>query len=179
MAKLRMTYKNLKALRKSKEYQAMLVDLVASGVISKSKAEDLLGFNIPANLIGGTESSETDNPIDDPGTGGEGSGSGSVDVDITVPGNTVTLLYLNEDTGEWETAECDLTNDLSDGDIIPFAKNAFSNDSIDAIIYVEPNTSYVEGESSIQEKYIALAPQPETFEPGMLIQVYHSNESPK
>ena len=39
MAKLRMTYKNLKALRKSKEYQALLVDLVRVGVVPKATAE--------------------------------------------------------------------------------------------------------------------------------------------
>ena len=180
MAKLRMTYKNLKALRKSKEYQAMLVDLVASGVISKSKAEDLLGFNIPANLIGGTESSGTDNPIDDNGgSGGEsgGEGSGSVDVDITVPSNTVTMLYLNGDSGSWETAEYTLTNSSSEADILDFAKTEFGNGALNSILYVEANPDYVEGVDDINSKYIALNPQPETIEPGMFATVYYYDEN--
>jgi len=51
MAKLRMTYKNLKALRKSREYQAVLVDLVNESIVPKNTAEALLGYNIPSDLI--------------------------------------------------------------------------------------------------------------------------------
>ena len=168
MAKLRMTYKNLKALRKSKEYQAMLVDLVASGVISKSKAEDLLGFNIPANLIGGTESSGTDNPIDDPETGGEGSGSGSGS------GNTVTLLYYATPKGgpQWLTAEYDLTDDPTGAGILDFAKTEFGNNAINSKLPVELNPEYVEDEADLSTKYTALDPLPDSIEPGMLVWVY-------
>ena len=81
MAKLRMTYKNLKALRKTKEYQALLVDLVANNIVPKSVAENLLGYNIPANLIGGAESGNEEEPtVTEPEAVTPVSSSGSVTV---------------------------------------------------------------------------------------------------
>lgn len=160
MAKLRMTYKNLKALRKSKEYQALLVDLVSVGVVPKATAEGLLGYNIPANLIIDDESSGTDNPITDGGK---------------KPDNTVTLLYFNDkgkENSAWLTAEYDLTDGHTAIDICNFAKAEFSDDSLNTIVFVEENPEYVEGESIIITKYKLLNPQPETIEPGMLIKVY-------
>ena len=67
MAKLRMTYKNLKALRKSKEYQALLVDLVNESIVPKSVAEALLGYNIPSDLIPKISGSDSGNisPVSD------------------------------------------------------------------------------------------------------------------
>ena len=131
MARLRMTYKNLKALRKTKEYQALLVDLVANNIVPKSVAENLLGYNIPANLIGGTEP-DNDNPV-------------------VTPDNTVTLLYFNNGSRDqdpaWETAEYDLTDDPTGDGIITFALDAFSDDNINFLVVVEENAEYVEDTS--------------------------------
>lgn len=164
MAKLRMTYKNLKALRKSKEYQALLVDLVSVGVVPKATAEGLLGYNIPANLITDDKSSGTDNPITD--DNGEGSGSG----------NTVTLLYYATLKGgpKWLTAEYNLTDDTTSEGIITFAKDKFDDDTLNAAFIAEENPEYVEGETSLNNKYIPLNTQPETPEAGMLIVVFVS-----
>lgn len=164
MARLRMTYKNLKALRKTKEYQALLVDLVANNIVPKSVAENLLGYNIPANLIGGAEpdnENENDNPV-------------------VEPTNTVTLLYFdesaNDGVGEWLTAEYDLD---AEEDITEFAQDAFSDDTIANLVVVEEDPEYVEGESPINTKYMTLDPQPEEYEPGMLIKVWAGSDGPK
>lgn len=161
MAKLRMTYKNLKALRKTREYQALLVDLVAINIVPKSAAENLLGYNIPANLIGGSESGSEEEPT------------------VTEPeetGITVTLLYFdaiaNDGAGGWQTAELALeTNVLADETtgIIAAAKTAFTNDTIDSIDVVVENTNYVEGTSGISEKYTEANPQPSELTEGALI----------
>lgn len=155
MAKLRMTYKNLKALRKSREYQALLVDLVNVGVVPKATAEGLLGYNIPANLITDDESSGTDDPINE---GTEGSG-------------TVTLLYYAAAKGGfvWQTKTFTLANDTTEADIIAAAKTAFADSTIDTISFVQLNPEYVEGESELSAKYTALDPQPEAFANGQLI----------
>ncbi|MBR6135612.1 MAG: hypothetical protein IKQ22_03910 [Clostridia bacterium] len=172
MAKLRMTYKNLKALRKSKEYQALLVDLVSVGVVPKATAEGLLGYNIPANLIIDDENSGTDNPITDGGeSGGEGSGTeGSGEQGSA---NKVTLVHLdaaaNDNAGEWETAEYDLTDDPTGTGIIAFAQDAFDNDTLNAVAAAELNPEYTEGESDVASKYIPLNPQPKGLQAGMII----------
>lgn len=156
MAKLRMTYKNLKALRKSKEYQALLVDLVSVGVVPKATAEGLLGYNIPANLITDDKSSGTDDPINE---GTEGSG-------------TVTLLYWDQPANGkpyWESTQYDLTDDPTVAGILAFAKAEFGNATINNLYAAEVNPEYVEGAPNLVNKYISLDPQPETFEPGMLI----------
>lgn len=188
MAKLRMTYKNLKALRKSREYQALLVDLVSVGVVPKATAEGLLGYNIPANLITDNESSGTDDlPIVDPGPDREDPGPDREDLGSGIEqgsdtGNTVTLLYFNEGGREaWETAKYDITNDptiagiVDFAGIVAFAKDAFNDDTINTGVFVEVNPEYVEGTSDLNDKYVPLDPQPQpkTLEPGMLIQVYY------
>lgn len=171
MAKLRMTYKNLKALRKSKEYQALLVDLVSVGVVPKATAEGLLGYNIPANLIIDDESSGTDNPVTDDDEGG----SGSTDKDPVV---TSKVTLLNFDGEEWLTAEYDLTDDPTGEGILTFAKDVFDYDALNTITVVELSPEYVEGETSLNNKYAPLDPQPEILESGMLVGVYYTNAAP-
>ena len=165
-----MTYKNLKALRKSREYQALIVDLVSVGVVPKATAEGLLGYNIPANLITDDENSGTDNPIDDGGGSGGGSGEGS--------SNIVTVLYFdataNDNAGAWRTAEYDLTDDPTGTGIIAFAVTEFDDDTLNGSDYVQIDPAYVEGTSDIYDKYIPVDPQPTAPASGMLIWVYHS-----
>ena len=162
MAKLRMTYKNLKALRKTKEYQALLVDLVANNIVPKSVAENLLGYNIPANLIGGAESGNEEEPT------------------VTEPeeetGVTVTLLYFdataNDNIGEWQTDELTLeTNVLADETegIIAAAKTAFNDNTIDTLEVIEQNANYVEGTNALSAMYVAKDPQPTELTEGALI----------
>lgn len=158
MARCKLTRMSLRNIRKDKQYQCIVIDFVRTGVIGKSKAEELLGYTIPAGLLG---SSTPTTPDDD---------------DEEEPDNTVTLLYYKsaateDDTPEWLTAEYDLTsnaNDIAAG-IIDFAKDAFSDDSLNSCEVAEENPSYVDGDSAVAEKYIPLDPQPVTIEPGMLV----------
>lgn len=161
MSRCKLTNMNLRNIRKSREYQCLLIDLVKTNVIGKSAAEGLLGYTIPAGLLGNTTPAA---PVDDD--------------EEEETSNTVTLLYLkpaaDQDTpAEWLTAEYDLTDDPTGDGIIDFAKDAFNDDTIDATAFVEENSEYVEGESAVAEKYIPLDPQPETIESGMLMKVYH------
>ena len=61
MARCKLTRMSLRNIRKSKEYQCLLIDLVKANVIGKSAAEGLLGYTIPAGLLG------TTTPVDDEG----------------------------------------------------------------------------------------------------------------
>lgn len=130
MAKLRMTYKNLKALRKSKEYQAVIIDLVNADVLSKAKAEALLGYNIPGNLIGETET--TEEPVDDPVP--------PVKVDITVQtaGSGIELgtLHITEDVNKDEIGDFDFsTPELLFNESWFTPSEAFTNDYLNTELY--------------------------------------------
>ena len=163
MSRCKLTNMNLRNIRKSREYQCLLIDLVKANVIGKSAAEGLLGYTIPVGLLGNTTPAT---PVDDDDEGEEETS------------NTVTLLYYvpeaDQDTpAQWLTAEYDLTEDPEGDDIITFARDAFNDNTIDSAPFVEEDPEYVEGESEVADKYIAIDPQPETIEPGMLIKCYY------
>lgn len=54
MARCKLTNMNLRNIRKTREYQCLLIDLVKTGVVGKSAAEGLLGYTIPEGLLGDT-----------------------------------------------------------------------------------------------------------------------------
>ena len=179
MARCKLTNMNLRTIRKSKEYQALLIDLVAVGIVGQSAAEGILGYTIPAGLLGSTVTDDGTEPSGEGESGGEsgGEGSRSVDVDVTVTPK-VTLLYYDTTGGiaSWETAEYDLTNDPTGAGILSFARAEFNDDSLNITFVSEENPEYIEGESTISSKYIRVDPQPDTIESGQLIEVYF--ESP-
>ena len=193
MARCKLTSMNLRTIRKSREYQALLIDLVAMGVVGQSAAEETLGYTIPAGLLSG--STVTDDDDEEQGSGsGSGSGSGTEEQgsgsgtegsgsegssDDT--GITVTLIYVdktaNDGAGEYLTEELVLaTNVLADeaAGIITAAKTAFTDDTINTILIVEQNPEYVEGTSELQAKYDPINPQPTELTEGALIACYHS-----
>ena len=51
MARCKLTRMSLRNIRKDKQYQCIIIDLVKTGVISKSTAEGLLNYTIPAGLL--------------------------------------------------------------------------------------------------------------------------------
>lgn len=53
MARCKLTNMNLRSIRKSREYQCILIDLVSAGVVEQSEAEKLLGYTIPPGLLDG------------------------------------------------------------------------------------------------------------------------------
>ena len=127
----------------------------------------MLGYTIPAGLLGSTTPAT---PVDDDNEEEEETS------------NTVTLLYFepaaDQDTpAQWLTAEYDLTNDPTGEGIIDFAKDAFNDDTINNAAFVEEDPEYVEGESILGNKYTELDPQPETIEPGMLMECYYDSNN--
>ena len=62
MARCKLTTMSLRNMRKSKEYQCIIIDLVNAGVVTQSAAEELLGYTIPAGLLDG----DTPDPDPDP-----------------------------------------------------------------------------------------------------------------
>lgn len=164
MARCKLTNMNLRNIRKSREYQCLLIDLVKTGVVGKSAAEGLLGYTIPTGLLGDTTpTTPSDNEEEE-------------------TDNTVTLLYLNlggtPGDGEWLTAKYDLTNDPTGDGIIDFAKDIFSDDNINAQRVSEEDSTYEEGKNVLHDKYMSVDPQPETIEPGMLVEVYYDDRQP-
>ena len=164
MSRCKLTNMNLRNIRKSREYQCLLIDLVKANVVGKAAAEGLLGYTIPAGLLGNTTPAT---PVDDDDEGGETSGEGGGS------DNTVTLLYFipahDATPAQWLTEEYDLTNGSTGEDITAFAQDAFNDEYLNSLEVAEENPSYVEGESAVAEKYIPLDPQPVTIEPGVLI----------
>lgn len=96
MARCKLTRMSLRNIRKDKQYQCIVIDFVRTGVISKSKAEELLNYTIPAGLLEGSVAAPDDDE-DEPGTGGsgtegsgtEGSGTGGNETEDTI---TLNLL---------------------------------------------------------------------------------------
>lgn len=76
MARCKLTSMNLRNIRKTREYQCLIIDLVNAGVVTKSAAETLLGYTIPAGLLtaGSTTPVDDDDETGGEGTGGEGTG---------------------------------------------------------------------------------------------------------
>lgn len=68
MARCKLTRMSLRNIRKDKQYQCIVIDFVRTGVISKSKAEELLNYTIPAGLLEGSVAAPDDDE-DEPGTG--------------------------------------------------------------------------------------------------------------
>ena len=176
MARCKLTRMNLRNIRKSREYQTLLIDLVASNVVGKSAAEELLGYTIPAGLLSaGTVTSDDEETGgegsgSEQGSGGEGSGSEQGSGGESGSGNTVTLLYFNNDNHTWETAEYDITSDPTGDGIILQAQEEFQV-NLNGWTVVEEDPEYVEGTSNIADKYVNVIAVPMTLEPGMLIVV--------
>ena len=80
MARCKLTRMSLRNIRKDKQYQCIIIDLVRTGVISKSTAEGLLSYTIPAGLL--ENSAYVPDADDEPGTdsgGDSGGDSGSAE----------------------------------------------------------------------------------------------------
>jgi hypothetical protein len=247
MARCKLTNMNLRNIRKSREYQCILIDLVSAGVIEQSEAEELLGYTIPPGLL------EGDTPGPDPEPEAEtpvittdlpaaktisGSDTLTIVASVTDGGTlsyvwtkdgdvipdataatltvneagtyqcivtntldedtatasstacvvsaesepaTVTLLYYATPKGGpmWESDVYTLTEgatfEQESAAIIAAAKTTFEVNDLDAISFVQLNPEYVEGESALIDKYIDLVPQPEAFEDGQSIVVYHQD----
>lgn len=90
MARCKLTRMSLRNIRKDKQYQCIVIDFVRTGVISKSKAEELLNYTIPAGLLEGSVAAPDDDEDepgtgtgDNPSTGGETAGSVTLAVNLS------------------------------------------------------------------------------------------------
>ena len=82
MARCKLTRMSLRNIRKDKQYQCIIIDLVRTGVISKSTAEGLLSYTIPAGLLENSayvlDAPDVPDADDEPGTD-SGGDSGSTE----------------------------------------------------------------------------------------------------
>ena len=83
MARCKLTRMSLRNIRKNNQYQCIIIDLVRAGVISKSTAEGLLSYTIPAGLL--ENSAYVSDADDEPGTDSGGD----------EPGTEATTLKVN------------------------------------------------------------------------------------
>lgn len=96
MARCKLTRMSLRNIRKDKQYQCIIIDLVRTGVISKSTAEGLLNYTIPAGLLENSAYAPGDD--DEPGTG-SGSGGDSGSAETTTLKVNIGQVYNN--SGIW------------------------------------------------------------------------------
>ena len=178
MARCKLTNMNLRNIRKSREYQCILIDLVSAGVVEQSEAEELLGYTIPAGLLENPVTPDDDDDDDNEGGGGndDNEGGGGADDNPEEEEEPVTLLYFdataNDNAGAWLTESYDLDDGATEADIVAAAITAFGDDTIDAITAVEANPEYVEGTTPLAAEFIELEPQPDVYEPGQFIKCY-------
>lgn len=98
MARCKLTRMSLRNIRKDKQYQCIIIDLVRTGVISKSTAEGLLNYTIPAGLL--ENSAYVPDAGDEPGTD---SGGDSGSTEATTLKVNIGTLYDN--SGIWTQSQ--------------------------------------------------------------------------
>lgn len=132
MARCKLTNMNLRNIRKTREYQCLIIDLVNSGVMGKSAAEELLGYTIPAGLLTTGGSTPTDPDEDEPGEGGEG--GGTVDPQPIAQRNVTIIYYPDQElhslNTDYQSFEYDLNDGNSAADIIAAAQTEFNDDDL-------------------------------------------------
>ena len=94
MARCKLTRMSLRNIRKDKQYQCIIIDLVKTGVISKSTAEGLLNYTIPAGLL--ENSAYVPDDDSEPGTD---SGGDSDSTEVTTLKVNIGQVYDN--SGIW------------------------------------------------------------------------------
>ena len=98
MARCKLTRMSLRNIRKDKQYQCIIIDLVRTGVISKSTAEGLLSYTIPAGLL--ENSAYVPDADDEPGTD-SGGDSGSAEATTL----KVNIGQLYSSSGIWTLSQ--------------------------------------------------------------------------
>ena len=105
MARCKLTRMSLRNIRKDKQYQCIIIDLVRTGVISKSTAEGLLNYTIPAGLL--ENSAYVPDDDDEPGTD-SGGDSGSTEATTL----KVNIGQVYDYSGIWTAAQSDNTLEI-------------------------------------------------------------------
>ncbi len=166
MARCKLTNMNLRNIRKSREYQCLLIDLVKTGVVGKTAAEGLLGYTIPAGLLGDTT------PVT-PDDGGE---------EEPTP-RMVTVIYsdafditdMGELSTDYQSFEYDLNDGDSDDDIIAAAVTEFNDNSLEVLeaVTLEPT---VDKQGDVSGYNVMSIPDA-VIEPGMTFIVHYRGKT--
>lgn len=98
MARCKLTRMSLRNIRKDKQYQCIIIDLVRTGVVSKSTAEGLLNYTIPAGLL--ESSAYVPDADDEPGTD-SGGDSGSTETTTL----KVNIGQVYDSSGIWSLSK--------------------------------------------------------------------------
>lgn len=161
MARCKLTNMNLRNIRKTREYQCLLIDLVKTGVVGKSAAEGLLGYTIPEGLLGDTTPAT---PSDDDDNGGEEEAESRL----------ITIVAEAGRRGIFESFDYDLSNGDTVDDVLAAANDHWPDGDygipFNTVRNLTPNQ---EGEISVNDTtYTAGAPV-ESFEADMVVIVTH------
>ena len=150
MARCKLTNMNLRNIRKSREYQCLLIDLVKTGVVGKSAAEGLLGYTIPTGLLGDTTPAT---PSDD-------------------EEESLMITIVAENTGSFNY---DLNNGDTVEDVLAAANSHWTDgDNGEPFNTVRGLTPDQEGEISVNDVAYTAGKQVDSFEAGMIVIVAYA-----
>ena len=147
MARCKLTNMNLRNIRKSREYQCLLIDLVKTGVVGKSAAEGLLGYTIPTGLLGDTT----------PATSSDDDESRMITI---VAADTGSFNYDLDNGDTVEDVLAAVNNHWTDGD-----SNGMSFNTVRSL------TPDQDGEVSVNDVKYTAGKQVDSFEAGMIVLV--------
>ena len=149
MARCKLTNMNLRNIRKSREYQCLLIDLVKTGVVGKSAAEGLLGYTIPTGLLGDTTPVTPSDDEEEP--------------------RMITIVAA--DTGSFNY---DLNNGDTVEDVLDAVNSHWTNGDSNGMLFntIRNLVPDQEGEISVDNvTYYTAGKQADSFEAGMIVLV--------
>lgn len=154
MARCKLTNMNLRNIRKTREYQCLLIDLVKTGVVGKSAAEGLLGYTIPEGLLGDTT------PVTPP------------DEDEEEP--RLITLVAEVGRGIFESFDYDLNNGDTIEDVLSAANSHWTDGDYGVPFNTVRNlTPDQEGGISVNDATYTTGASVESFEADMVVIVTH------
>ena len=159
MARCKLTNMNLRNIRKTREYQCLLIDLVKTGVVGKSAAEGLLGYTIPEGLLGDTT------PVTPPDEDEEEHRF-----------ITIAAAVLEDDSNHYETIAYDLNDGDTAEDVLAAANDHWPDGNVLGKHFNAVNSCVEsdEGNITIGDKLYAAVDSPvDSFEQGAVYEVYY------
>lgn len=165
MARCKLTNMNLRNIRKTREYQCLLIDLVKTGVVGKSAAEGLLGYTIPEGLLGDTT------PVTPPDD--EEEEPRLITIAAEVSDGQPRSMHI------WDSFEYDLNNGDTIEDVLAAANEHWSDGDFDGntFNYAGGLLENDEGPVAIGDKHYVAGPAfdaGDTIEPGMVVEVWYT-----
>ena len=154
MARCKLTNMNLRNIRKSREYQCLLIDLVKTGVVGKSAAEGLLGYTIPTGLLSNT--------------------TPATPSDEEEESRMITIVAA--DTGSFNY---DLNNGDTVEDVLNAANSHWSEGDVNGMPFntVRNLAPDQEGEISVDDVTVLALPLTDSLEAGMIVIVTYERSA--